>query len=87
MSEHEAKTFLPGLVEKCGLAQERLKADCRELMRKFGAMYPGARMVLFIQVCVWGGRVHGGPREGPEAAIMIKVMCTPARHSRARVPC
>ena len=59
MSDYEAKTFLPGLVEKCGLAQDRLKGDCRELMRKTRMMYSATKMIAFLQVCAEAACIAG----------------------------
>lgn len=49
LSEMEAKTFLPGLVEKSGQAQAQLRSACRELMQMCCTLYPAPRVMAFIK--------------------------------------
>eukprot|EP00775_Hariotina_reticulata_P007310 gene7310-7523_t len=49
LSEWEVKSFLPGLVEKCGQPQPNVRADCRDLMRRVSMLYPPAKVLVYIQ--------------------------------------
>lgn len=49
LSEYEAKCFLPGLVEKSGHNQDRIKADHRELMALAAAVYGAPRVLPYLR--------------------------------------
>jgi cytoskeleton-associated protein 5 len=49
LSEHEARCLLPGLVEKVGQPQERLRQELRELLRSCAMVHPPARVLAFAR--------------------------------------
>jgi len=49
LSDHEARCLLPGLVEKCGQPQERLRHELRDLLRRSALLHPPARVLAFAR--------------------------------------
>lgn len=51
LSDYEAKLLLPALVEKSGHNQDKIRQENREVLRKTGAVYGPAKLLVFIKVC------------------------------------
>ncbi|GIL97467.1 hypothetical protein Vretimale_3111 [Volvox reticuliferus] len=49
LSEYEAKLILPALVEKSGHNQDKLKAEHRELLKRFAQVHPPIKVVAYVK--------------------------------------
>eukprot|EP00198_Chlamydomonas_reinhardtii_P006227 XP_001695563.1 microtubule associated protein [Chlamydomonas reinhardtii] len=49
MSEYESKLILPAVVEKSGHNQDKLKAEHRELLRRFALVHPPAKVLAYVK--------------------------------------
>ncbi|GLC42611.1 hypothetical protein PLESTB_001118900 [Pleodorina starrii] len=49
ISEYEAKLILPAVVEKSGHNQDKLKAEHRELLKRFALVHPPAKIVTYVK--------------------------------------
>ncbi|EFJ44246.1 microtubule organizing protein mora [Volvox carteri f. nagariensis] len=49
ISEYEAKLILPAVVEKSGHNQDKLKAEHRELLKRFAQVHPPVKVVTYVK--------------------------------------
>ena len=50
LSEYEARTLLPALVEKAGHNQDKIKAEHRELLRRAAEVYSPVKTLAMVKV-------------------------------------